>query len=334
MTQLSGRPVKVFSTGAFMPERVFTNDEFSPRIDTSDEWIRQRTGITERRFAADDETLSDMAAKAGKQALERAGWTPQDVDFLLMGTCTPEALLPNTAQYVHSKLGLEERAGAVDMINACSSFSYALTFASGLIGSGLHNKILVLGGEKLSAFLNFDDRGSCILFGDGAGAACVGVNEVEGDESRILGCRMGARFDDYCLSIPAGGSRMPASRATVDEKKHFVHMNGRATYKFAVNALATESQRVVEECGYTMADVKCIVPHQVNIRIIESSMEKIGFPIDRVFVNLHKYGNTSAGSVPVALHEAEAAGMFTRGDLIVLVAFGGGLAWGAQLIRW
>ena len=326
------RPVAIFGTGSYLPERVFRNDEFTEFLDTSDEWIQQRTGMKERRFAAEGQFTSDMAAEAGRRALADAGWDAKDLDFVLVGTCTPDALLPNTADYVHNALGCREDCGAIDIINACSSFTYGLTMTRALVACGQVGKALVIGAEKLSQFLNFKDRGSCILFGDGAGAACVGsAAEGQGD---ILACRMGASFDHESLNITAGGSRVPASHETVDSDQHKVSMNGRAIYKFAVNTLTNETRKVCEDAGVKLADVTCIVPHQVNIRIITSAMENLEFPMDRVFINLDKYGNTSAASVPIALDEAAKAGRFKRGDLVVITAFGGGKSWGSQVIRW
>ncbi|MGE0430730.1 MAG: 3-oxoacyl-ACP synthase III family protein [Planctomycetota bacterium] len=328
----SVRPVAIFGTGSYLPERVFRNEEFSKFIDTSDEWITQRTGMKERRFAADGQFTSDLAAEAGRRALADAGWKGEDLDFVLLGTCTPDSLLPNTADWVHQALGCRETCGAIDIINACSSFTYGLAMVRAMVACGHINKGLVIGAEKLSQFLDFEDRGSCILFGDGAGAACIGVSEDgRGD---ILACRLGASFDFDSLNIAGGGSRVPASHESVDTKRHKVSMNGRAIYKFAVSTLRDETRRVCEDAGVNLADVKCIVPHQVNIRIIQSAMETLEFPMERVFINLDKYGNTSAASVPIALDEAARAGYFSRGDLVVLCAFGGGKAWGSQVIRW
>lgn len=332
MTQQAVRQVAIYGTGSYVPQRVFPNDEFTKYVDTSDEWITQRTGIKERRFAAADEFNSDMAAEAARRALADAGWSVEELDFVLVGTCTPEMLLPNTADFVHHKLGCKESCGAIDIINACSSFTYGLTLVSSMVASGQVNKALVIGSEKLSPFLNMKDRGSCILFGDGAGAACLAPS-TEGFGA-ILASRVGTSFDCESLTISGGGSRHPASVETVEKGLHYVQMNGRAIYKFAVNTLTNETQKVCEQAGVNIADVKCIIPHQVNIRIIESAMENLNFPMERVFINLNKYGNTSAASVPIALDEAKAAGYFQRGDIIVICAFGGGKAWGSQIIRW
>lgn len=332
MSQRTVQAVAFYGTGSYVPERVFPNDEFTQTIDTSDEWITQRTGIKERRFANDGEFNSDMAAIAAQRALDDAGWKADELDFVLVGTCTPDMLLPNTADFVHHKLGCRETCGAIDVINACSSFTYGVQMMSAMIASGQVAKGIVIGSEKLSPFLNMTDRGSCILFGDGAGAACLGpATETSG---RILAGRVGASFDCESLNIAGGGSRHPATAETIAQGLHFVRMNGRAIYKFAVTTLTNETKAVCEMAGVDIADVKCIIPHQVNIRIIESAMENLNFPMERVFINLTKYGNTSAGSVPIALDEARRAGYFSAGDIIVVCAFGGGKAWGSQVIRW
>ncbi len=329
----SPRRIAIFGTGSYTPERVVDNEWFTQFIDTSDEWIVQRTGMHQRRWASEEQTTSDLAVEAARNALDAAGWSAEQLDFILVGTCTPDNLLPNTAQHVHHKLQCRRDCGAIDVINACSSFTYALTLITSMIRSGQVGRALVIGAEKLSCFMNLKDRTSCILFGDAAGAACVGAAPEE-SRSDILVCRYGTDFDYESLNIAAGGSRSPASHETVEQGDHFVRMNGRAIYKFAVNTLTNEVRGVCEETGIEVGELACIIPHQVNIRIIHSAMENLSFPMERVFVNLDKYGNTSAASVPTAIDEAYRAGYFKRGDLIAVCAFGAGKSWGSQLIRW
>jgi len=327
------RRVAIYGTGSYLPERVIPNEWFTQFVDTSDEWIQQRTGMKERRYARDDQATSDLGLEAGKAAMEMAGWAPKELDFIIVGTCTPDKPLPNTAQFIHNKLGCRPNCGAIDVVNACSSFTYALTLMDPMVRAGRVNRALVIGAEKLSSFVNLSDRTSCILFGDAAGAACVGP-APEDSASDILANRFGTDFDDESLTIPAGGSRNPATHETVDQHQHTVHMNGRAIYRFAVNTLTNELRGVCEDAGVPLTSVRCFIPHQVNIRIIHSAMENLDVPMDRVVVNLDKYGNTSAASVPVALDEAHRAGRFNRGDYIAVCAFGAGKSWGAQLIRW
>ena len=329
----SSTRVAIYGTGACAPERVISNEWFKQYVDTSDEWIVQRTGIHERRFARDDQSCSDLAHEAAQQALDDAGWKAEELDFIVLGTCTPDTMLPNTAQYVHHLLGARPDCGAIDVINACSSFTYAISLVAPMIRTGQVRKVLAIGAEKLSPFLNFEDRTSCILFGDGAGAACLAAAE-EGTSSDILNSRFGTHFDYESLNLKAGGSRMPASHETIDNKDHFVRTNGRAVFKFAVNTLRDEIVGQCEAAGISPGDIQCVIPHQANIRIIQAAMEAAGFPIERTYMNLQRFGNTSAASVPLALAEAAREGAFQRGDLIVLCAFGAGLAWGSQLIRW
>lgn len=334
MNQL--RRVGIFGVGSYAPERVVKNDDFKQWVDTSDEWISSRTGIRERRWAGENEFTSDMATAAARKALDQAGWQPNDLDFIIVGTCTGDNSFPNTANYVARNLGVSNRCGAIDAGTACSGFVYTLAMASGMIASGQINRALVIGAEKLSSIVNVQDRTTCIIFGDGAGAVVIRALEPEEpDHGTLLAHHLGSEFHYDALSLPAGGSRIPATHESVEKKQHAIHMNGRTIYKFAVNTVQEEIERIVKLGGHELADVDYIVPHQVNARILESAAEKLGMSLDKFHMNIERYGNTSAASVPLALDEAISAGKVKlgAGKLVVLIAFGGGLSWGSQLLR-
>lgn len=325
------RSVGIIGTGSYVPENKVTNFDMEKIVDTSDEWIRTRTGIGARHFAAENETTSDMATKAAIKALEDAGVTADEIDMIIVGTITPDMMFPSTACLVQSKLGISGCA-AFDLETACSGFIYGAEVARNFIAAGTYNKILVIGAEKMSSILNFEDRKTCVLFGDGAGAAVLAPVE---DGKGILSSELGADGSKgMVLKVDAGGSKMPATAQTVADNLHYVTMDGSEVFKFAVRIMGSASERVIEKAGLTLDDIDFLVPHQANMRIIASAAKKLKLPMDKVHVNLTEFGNMSAASVPVALDEALRAGKIKAGDKTVLVGFGGGLTWGACAIQW
>jgi 3-oxoacyl-[acyl-carrier-protein] synthase-3 len=321
--------IEILATGSFAPSRVVTNEDISRIVDTSDEWIVTRSGIHERRLATETENCSDMAAAAGKQAMDRAGLKPEDIDLLIIGTLTPDMMFPSTACIVQSKLGLRA-IPCMDIDAACSGFIYTLEVARAMMLAGSYRHALVIGAEKLSSIINWEDRTTCVLFGDAAGAAVLGKRETEGLLSAILGAD---GSNSNLIHMPAGGSSLPASEKTLKERQHFLKMNGKEVFKVAVRVMENACRKILEAHGYTAADLKCVVPHQANIRIIESLSQRLEIPMDRFFINLDRYGNTSAASIPLALDEAVQAGRIQRGDLVLFVAFGAGLTFGSSLLR-
>jgi len=322
----------ITGTGMCLPEKVLTNFDLAKMVDTSDEWIVTRTGIRERRIAAPNVATSDLAAAAASRALSEAGIPANDLDLIIVATVTPDNVFPCTACHVQRIIGAS-KAAAFDLSVACAGFVYGLAVADGLIRSSspLRN-ILVIGAECLSRIVDYTDRTSCILFGDGAGAAIV---QPKLDGRGILGSCLGADGAQADLIIvPAGGSRMPASPETVQNRMHFMKLRGREVFKFAVIKMVEMIEASVKQCGLSLSDVSLIIPHQVNMRIIDAAIERLGIPAEKFFVNIDRYGNTSAASVPIALHEARASGRLRSGDVVVLVGFGGGLAWGASVLRW
>ncbi|MFS8640135.1 MAG: ketoacyl-ACP synthase III [Symbiobacteriaceae bacterium] len=328
---MSIRPVGITGLGMAVPERVLTNHDLERMVDTSDEWIRTRTGIRERRIAAEDEASSDYAVRAARQALEQAGVTPEQVDLIICATVTPDMPLPATAALVQAALGAH-RAAAFDLAAACPGWIYAVVMAQQAIATGLYDCALVIGVELLSKMVNWQDRNTCVLFGDAAGAAVLQpVSEGRG----ILSSVLGAEGAGAChLYTPAGGSRRPASPETVAQGLHYIHMNGPEVFKFAVRVMDEVTVQVVEKAGLTVGDIDLLVPHQANIRIIDSAVKRLAIPPEKVVVNLDRYGNTSSASIPVALTEALAEGRMRDGDLVVCVSFGAGLVWGALAMRW
>jgi 3-oxoacyl-[acyl-carrier-protein] synthase-3 len=317
--------------GMYAPSRVLTNDELATMVDTSDEWIVTRTGIRERRIAADDETTTTLSVYAARDALAVAGVDASEVDLVIVGTCSPDYQLPATAVLVATELGATRAAG-FDLQAACSGFLYALATGSGFIRSGMYRNVLVVGVEVLSRFINWQDRNTCVLFGDGAGAVLLSASDQPGG---LLGWDL---FSDGTgcegIIVPAGGSRRPASIETVEGKLHYIQMAGRDVYKYATRQLADSAQTALRQAGLTVADVDQFVFHQANLRIIEHVERELGIPEDKVFVNIEKYGNTSAASVPMALAEAVAAGRIQPGDRILMVAFGAGYTAGAAVVEW
>jgi len=317
--------------GMYAPSRVVTNDDLAKFVDTNDEWISSRTGIKERRFAAEGETTSSMSVRAARIALDRAKLRPQDVQLVIVGTCSPDYLFPATACIVQSELGATH-AGAFDIEAACTSFVTALGVARGMISSGTVQNAVVIGAETLSRFLNFKDRTTCVLFGDGAGAVVVEASNASvGIESVVLHSE-GSKGE--LLMVRAGGARMPATKDTLEMGQHFITMQGGEVFKLAVKSMADAAEEALREAGLGLNDMAIMIPHQANLRIIEGVAKRLHFPMDKVFVNIQRYGNTSAASVPIAIAEAAAAGRLKRGDKVLLVAFGGGFTWGASVLEW
>lgn len=325
------RPVAIVATGSYVPEKVLTNADLARLVETSDEWITTRTGVRERHIAASNEVTSDLAVKAARRAMQKAGITPDEIDLIIVATITPDMPFPSTACFVQEKLKAF-KAFCFDIQAACAGFIYGIEIARQFVANGTANTALVIGSEKLSCITDWQDRSTCVLFGDGAGAA-------------ILRSRPGSRgiFSTslsadgrltHLLNLPAGGSLHPASQQTLKDRMHYLKMAGKEVFKYAVNTMVDAANTVLKKASMTVADVNLIIPHQANIRIIQAIGERLGAPMNKYFLNLERYGNMSAASIPVALDEALQNGVVKRYDVILLVAFGGGFAWGAALVEW
>ena len=325
-----GAVVSITGLGAYAPERVMTNGELAQMVETSDEWIVERTGIRERRVAAADEAMSDLALPAAREALRRAGVEAVEVDLLIVATVTPDMAFPSTGAIVADQLGAPD-AAAYDLSAGCTGFMYALAQAYGMIAGGLAHTALVIGGDVLSKIVDWTDRRTCVLFGDGAGA--VVLRRVDGDG--FLGFELGADGSGGSqLYMPGGGSRMPASAESVAGRQHFARMNGPEVFKFATRVLVSSAEKLLAECGRSVDDVDVYVPHQANIRIIDHAAKKLGIPMEKVVVNVDRFGNTSSGSIPLALADADAEGRLRPGALVLMTGMGAGLTWGSALIEW
>ncbi len=323
--------VEVAGLGAWAPPQVVTNDDLSKRLDTSDEWITQRTGIRERRIAADGETTLMMAEKAARQALQDAKLTAKDLDLIIVCTVTPEHTLPSTSCELQAALGCDW-IPAFDLAAACSGFIYGLTTAAQFIQAGTAKTVLVVGAETMTRITDQEDRATAILFGDAAGAAVL--RKATKPEQQILAVNIGADGDRAkMIWVPAGGSCLPTTPTGLAERLQYMRMSGREVYKFAVTQMQAILAKTLEDAGVSVDDVALFVPHQSNLRIIESACDKIGMPMERVMVNIDRYGNSSAASVPLALTEAWQTGRLKRGDLVMLLGFGAGLTWGSALLR-
>ena len=323
--------VEIVSTGRYLPDRVVTNRDMESIVETSDEWIFERTGIRERRIAPPEMTAADMGASAARCALKRAGLTPEDVDILIISTATPDRLLPATACDVQALIGAT-KAVAFDVAGACTGFIYALTLAEGYISTGRGEVALVVATEKLSSIVDWEDRTTCVLFGDGAGAAVVRSSE---GERGILGThhQSDGKLADL-LYRPAGGAAIPMDEEVLRNRTHLIRMAGREVFKHAVRAMADSSAQALERSGWALEDVDMVFPHQANIRIIKATARYAGLPMEKVFVNVHRYGNMSSATIPVAMDEAIEEGRLQPGMKLLLVAFGAGLTWGAMAVRW
>jgi 3-oxoacyl-[acyl-carrier-protein] synthase-3 len=321
----------VVGWGKCVPPQVLTNDDLAHMVDTSDGWIRARTGIEERRIAADGETTFSMALQAARQALEVAGLNPAQLELIIVATVTPDYIFPSTACLLQDAVGAS-RAAAFDLSAGCTGFIYGLSVAADLISSGAYENALIIGAETLSRIIDWSDRNTCVLFGDGAGAVVLQANGADGG---VLSAVLGSDGSGgNLLYVPAGGSREPTCHRTVSEGLHYLRMSGREVFRFAVRAMSTATRQVVEQADLTLADLKLVIPHQANQRIIEASTRSLGLPTEAVFSNLERYGNTSAASIPIALCEAVEGGLIEQDDFVVCVGFGAGLTWGAAALCW
>jgi 3-oxoacyl-[acyl-carrier-protein] synthase-3 len=322
---------RITGVGAYAPKRVLTNAELEKMVATSDEWIVQRTGIRQRHIADESEATSDLAVKAAQQALERANLVPEDIEFIVVGTTTPDMIFPSVGNIVQHRLGCR-RAGSVDLMAACAGSVYSMVTGAQFIQTGKYKRVLCIGAETLSKITDFTDRGTCILLADAAGAAVLEATE---EDRGILDVDLYSDGQYWeLLYMPGGGSRHPATAETVEKRMHFAKMKGNEVFKVAVRMFAECAEKILSRNGFTSDDVSLFIPHQANLRIIEAACKRVSLPMDRVFVNVDRYGNTGAASVYVALEEALAAGRIKRGDLVLKAAFGGGFAWGAILLRW
>jgi len=328
---MADRYVGILGTGSYVPEKVITNHDIEKMIETTDQWIVERTGIRERRMAASNQATSDLATEAARRALEDAGVQPEEIELIIVGTASPDMLFPSTACLVQKNLKAVN-AAAFDLTAACAGFVYGLVTGSQFIKTGLYNKVLVIGAETLSRITDPEDRNTAAIFADGAGAAVLGATSPG---FGLLGVNLGADGSGGdLLKVPAGGSRLPASLDTVSKRQHYIYMNGKEVFKFAVKIMGDASIRALEQAKLTKKDVDCFIPHQANIRIIQSAAKRLDLPMEKVVVNVDKYGNTSAASIPVALDEAARSGRIKMGDTVLLVGFGGGLTWAASVIKW
>ena len=331
---MNGRtPVaRISATARFLPDRVLTNADLEKMVDTSDTWIRERTGISERRIAADDVTAADMGERAARRALAKAGLSPSDIDMIIVTTATPDRWLPTTSCEIQSRIGASRSCLAFDLQAACTGFLYALTMAEGYVAAGRGETILVVSTEKMSSIIDWEDRATCILFGDGAGAAVVQPSE-NGDGILSSFHRSDGDLGPL-LQRPAGGSARPLDEEGLRNKDHMLRMSGREVFKSAVRSMAHAGTMVMEEAGLVADDIDLMVPHQANSRIIEATAKYAGIPMEKVFVNLHRYGNISSATIPVGLDEAAEEGRIGPGSLVLMTAFGAGLTWGAMAMRW
>ncbi|WP_285891086.1 beta-ketoacyl-ACP synthase III [Paenibacillus pasadenensis] len=324
-------PVGIIGTGKYVPERVLTNQDLEKMVETNDEWIVTRTGIRERRIAAEHEATSDLAYEASVKALESAGITAEDLDLIIVATITPDMFFPSTASLLQDRLGAS-RAAAFDLSAACSGFIYGLATGVNMIATGMYKKVLLVGAECLSRITDYNDRNTCILFGDGAGAVVLGEVEAgRGFQSFELGSDGSG---GQLLKIPGGGSRLPSTAGSVEEKQHYLKMAGNDVFKFAVRVMGSSAENALAKAGLTKADIDLLVPHQANIRIIQSALNRLELPEEKAMVNLDRYGNVSAASIPLALAEAVEQGRVHDNDKLLLVGFGGGLTWGACVLVW
>jgi len=326
------RRSKILGTGIYLPEKKLTNADLEKMVDTTDEWIVTRSGIRERRIAEPNQAVSDLAIPAAQMALKNANISPEQIGCVILASFTPDRTISATACIIQHKLGCKN-AGALDIEVACSGFIYATTVGKSFVESGVCDYVLVIGADMLSKVIDFTDRNTCVLFGDGAGAIVIGpsANEDEGIFDVLLGADgSGAEH----ITIPAGGTLMPTSAKTVEDRLHYVKINGKEVFKFSTKIVGDMIEQVLTRNNLTLNDVKLIIPHQANIRIIESAAKRFNCPMEKFFVNLHKYGNTVAGTIPIGLHEALGEGRINKGDIVLLAGFGGGLSWGLVALKW
>jgi 3-oxoacyl-[acyl-carrier-protein] synthase-3 len=325
------RTVSIIGTGSYLPEKILTNADLEKLVETSDEWITSRTGIKERRIAAEGEHTSDLAAKAALAAMENAGITAEEIDLIIVATVTPDMFFPSTACFVQSKIGAK-KAACFDVSAACSGFLYAIEIAQQFITSHTYDTILVIGADKLSSIMDWTDRNTCVLFGDGAGAAIL--RHRDGGHGVISTFMASDGGLSEILYIPGGGSRFPINKDNADQRLNCIKMNGKETYKHAVTSMLDAANKALADAKLEISDLACIIPHQANLRIIEAIADRMKVPMERFMINLDRYGNTSAAAVAIALDEANRTGRMQVGDYVLLVVFGGGLTWASSVIQW
>jgi 3-oxoacyl-[acyl-carrier-protein] synthase-3 len=317
--------------GSYLPNKVLTNYDLEKMVDTSDDWIIQRTGIKERRIVENGQITSDLATYASLRAMEDAGVSPGDLDMIITSTITPDHIFPSTSCYIQQKIGAS-RASAFDILAACAGFIYALSVGESFVNSGAMKTVLVVGAECLSKITDYTDRTTCILFGDGAGAVVI---QKSLSKHEILSTSLAADGSQAdVLIMPGGGAKNPATLESVQQRTHYIQFKGKEVFKLAINKITNLIIDTVNKNGLSLEDIDLIIPHQSNLRIIEATMEKLGLPMEKAVVNIDKYGNTSSASIPIAIDEARKEGRLSKGDIVMLVAFGGGLTWGSSIIRW
>jgi len=326
------RRAKISALGTYVPERILTNADLEKMVETNDQWIVERTGIRERHLVAKGQATSDMAVEAARKCLAERGIGPEEVETIIIATVTPDMVFPATACLVQNKLGAKGAWG-FDLSAACSGFVYALQMGTKLVESGAHSKVLVIGADTMSSIIDYTDRATCILFGDGAG--CVLIEPAAQNEIGMIDYVHEIDGSGACsLYMPAGGSLNPPSAETVAKKMHYVHQDGQAVYKYAVRKMAEATERVLERNGITGADLGCFIPHQANKRIITSTADRLGMPPERVIINIDRYGNTTAGTIPIAMQTAREEGRLKKHDLVLIASVGAGFTVGASLLRW
>lgn len=326
-----GYTASITGTGSFLPKKVLTNDDLTKMLDTTDEWITKRTGIKERRIVENGATASDLAIEASLHALDDANVLPSEVDLIVAATITPDCLVPSTACFLQDKIGASN-AGAFDILAACAGFVYALSIAKSFVASGAMKTVLVVGTECLSKITDYTDRSTCILFGDGAGAVVV---QRGNGRREIITTHLGSDGSQAeLLMLPAGGSKLPTSHETIESRLHYIRLKGKELFKVAINNMVDVITKTVAENNMKIEDIDLIIPHQSNIRIIEAAMERLKLPRKKAYINIDRIGNTSSASIPIAIDEIDKGGMLNPGDLVLLVAFGGGLTWSSSIIKW
>jgi len=331
MKKEAGKRIKITGTGIYVPDKILTNADLEKMVDTSDEWIISRTGIKERRVASEDQATSDLAIEAGREALNSAGLKAKDIDLIIVGTSTPDTIFPSTGCWVQKGLGAGN-VPAFDISAGCTGFLYGMILAQGMILSGAHKRILLIGGELLTKITNWEDRNTCVLFGDGAGAV---VLEESDDESGMLSSYWKADGNlGELLYQPAGGSRIPATAKSVAERLHYLHMKGNDVFKYAVKRMGEAAVEALKSAGLKKDDIDYLLPHQANMRIVEATGRRLKVPRDKVFSNIHKYGNVSVASIPISIHELNEEGKLNKGNIVLMVAFGAGFTWAAVAYRW
>ena len=325
------RAVGIKGVGHYVPKKIVTNSDLEKLVDTSDQWITSRTGIKQRNIADESEATSDLAYRAAKMALKNSGMLPEDIDYIIVSTASPDMIFPSSACLVQSKLGAKN-AGAFDLSAACSGFIYSLVVGSQMIATGMYNNVLVVGAETLSKFMDWSDRNTCVLFGDGAGAALLGpVEEGRGLLASYL--RADGNFGEM-LQLPAGGAMMPAGPETIENRKHYIKMDGREVFKNAVRCMVEAVEKPLKKCGLSSSDIDILVPHQANQRIINSIAKKLKLKEEQLYVNLDLHGNTSSASIIIALSELVKSGRLKKNDLVAMTAFGSGYTWAGAVMRW